>query len=52
MTRADHFLVLADGRPVAFIDTYLIVDYPEWAEFDLVRRQGLPASISSSATRS
>ena len=28
----DHFLVLADGRPVAFIETYLIADYPEWAE--------------------
>jgi aminoglycoside 6'-N-acetyltransferase len=28
----DHFLVLADGRPVGMVQTYLVSDYPEHAE--------------------
>jgi RimJ/RimL family protein N-acetyltransferase len=28
----DMFLILLDGRPVGMIQTYLVVDYPEWEE--------------------
>lgn len=26
----DHYLIVADGRPVGMIQTYLVSDYPEW----------------------
>ena len=27
----DHYLVLLDGRPVGFVETYLVADYPDHA---------------------
>jgi RimJ/RimL family protein N-acetyltransferase len=26
----DHYMVLLDGRPMGFMETYLIADHPEW----------------------
>lgn len=28
----DHYLIVADGRPVGMIQTYLVSDYPGWDE--------------------
>lgn len=28
----EHFLIVLDGRPAGMIQTYLVVDYPEWRE--------------------
>ena len=27
----DHYLILLDGRPVGFVETYLVSDHPEYA---------------------
>lgn len=29
---SEHHLIVVDGRPVGMIQTYLVVDYPEWDE--------------------
>jgi RimJ/RimL family protein N-acetyltransferase len=26
----DHYVVLLDGQPIGFVETYLIADYPDW----------------------
>jgi aminoglycoside 6'-N-acetyltransferase len=28
----DHYIALLDGRPIGMVQTYLVVDYPEYAE--------------------
>ena len=28
----DHYLILLGGRPIGFVETYLVSDYPEWEE--------------------
>ena len=28
----DHYVIVADGRPVGMIQTYLVADHPEWDE--------------------
>jgi Siderophore biosynthesis protein domain. len=47
----DHFMVVLDGRPVGFMETYLIADHPEWERLSTQAR-AWPASTCSSPSRS
>ena len=47
----DHYLVLLDGRPVGMLQTYLVADYPAYAELIGSATPLRPEPTSSSATR-
>ena len=46
-----HYLVLLDGRPVGMLQTYLVSDYPAYAELIGISDLTTAGADSSSATR-
>ena len=36
----DPYLILLDGQPVAFIQTYLVSAYPDWAQVPVDSARG------------